>query len=169
MTPLDNLLAQSLRDFESWLLQTGWRGKEHDCVNLFTHGHLFPRVGSASPIREFTEVGIEIGVPQPSQIGIKAACRKDLVIWDEPRATAWDTATWLPVRPPRAIIEWKAHRKPVRYSLHQGDIDWLTAYSLHFPAFTGYVVTVDFTWTDRRIASGFIRGGILTRDFHGSP
>lgn len=165
-SPLDRVVAASLATFESWLLQSNWRGKEHDCVNLFTHGFLFSHVSPQAIIREFTQVGIETGVPQPSHIGIKGACRKDLVIWNNPREVAWDTSTWMPVRAPAAIIEWKAHRRPITPILNQTDIAWLTAYSKHFDGFTGYAVTVDFTSSSRRVATALVRRDEFIEDFH---
>ena len=164
--PLDTFLAARLCEFEEWLLRSSWGGKEHDCVNLFTHGFLFPRIGPDEPIRDFTQVGIEVGVPQPGHIGIKAACRKDLVIWREPREVAWDIRTWRPITPPMAIVEWKTHRRSIQPVLSADDIRWLTAYSLHYAEFTGYAVTVDLVSEVRRVASALIRSGKVTEDFH---
>ena len=160
------MIASALADFESALLSTGWRGKENDCVNLFTHGFLFPRIRADAAIRDFTQIGIEVGVPQPPNVGTKAACRKDLVIWREPRQVTWDTTTWRPFRHPWAIVEWKAHRKRIEPTLDAHDLHWLTAYSHHQPDFCGFVVTVDFTSDSRRIASAIVQRGQITEDFH---
>ena len=162
---LDFLIANTLAEYEQWLLSSDWRGKEHDCVNLFVHGFLFQHVRSGATIEDFTQVGIEVGVPQPEGIGIKPAARKDLVIWDAPRAVTWD-ADWRAVRQPVAIIEWKARRKPLLPVLYPGDIEWLRRYSLHYPDFIGYAVTVDFTSTLRRVASARIFAGQMIEDFH---
>lgn len=162
---LDTIVATSLREFEAWLNASSWTGKEHDCVNLFVHGFLFKHICQGGPIKDFTQVGIEIGVPQPDGIGSKDSARKDLVIWDTPLAVAWDTE-WRAVRHPSAIIEWKARRKIRSPALDPYDIDWLKRYSLHYPDFTGYAVTVDLSPEARRINTARISGGELFRDFH---
>jgi hypothetical protein len=163
---LHNPLADAFSEYEAWLLSSEWRGKEHDCVNLFVHRFVYSRIHPAGPLSDFTQVGIEVGVPQPASIGIKQASRKDLVIWDAPAATTWD-AEWRAVRYPRAIIEWKARRKrtgqPVLFPY---DIEWLRQYSLMFPKFTGYCATVDFTSTNRRVATAHIFQGEIEEDFH---
>lgn len=163
---LDQLIATTLTEYEAWLLSSGWRGKEHDCVNLFVHGFLFRHVRADAVIQDFTQVGIEMAVPQPEGMGIKQAVRKDLVIWDSPRFVTWDEQ-WRAIHPPRAIIEWKARRKPrAEAILYAGDIEWLRRYSLHYSGFTGYAVTVDFTSPQRRVASARIYNGEITEDFH---
>ncbi len=134
---LHDLLADALLEYEDWLLSSAWRGKEHECVNLFLHRFVYARIHPGGPLSDFTQVAIEVGVPQPSSIGIKQACRKDLVIWETPAATTWD-AEWKAVRYPRAIMEWKARRRRTRQSaLSPYDIEWLRQYSLMLPEFTG--------------------------------
>jgi len=166
MEALDNILGQALRDFEHWLLASCWRGKENDCVNLFAHKFLLTKIGPSSPLRYPTQMGIEVGVPQPEPIGIKRAVRKDLVLWREPEQTTWDE-TWNAVREPMAIVEWKARRKASRRPvLDHYDLEWLRQYTVIFPAFTGYCVTVDFTSLDRRLATARLLGGSILEDFH---
>ena len=166
MTTLHDFLKAAFVDYEAWLLQTEWRGKEHDCVNLFAHGFIFPRISPDAPISDYTQVCIEVGVPQPRTIGIKQATRKDLVIWDAPFTTTWDS-NWTAFRIPKAIIEWKARKtrtgKPVLFSY---DVDWLHKYSLLHPDFTGYCATVDFTSATRRVATAHIYQGNVNEDFH---
>lgn len=167
MTPLHALLADAFRDYEAWLLANEWRGKEHDCVNLFVHKFLFSRVRPDGPLTDFTQIGIEVGVPQPKGIvGIKPAARKDLVIWKEPLTTTWDKS-WNAVHVPQVVIEWKARKKvSAKPHLFPHDVDWLTKYSLHYPDFTGYCATVDFTSTTRRVFTALITQGAVNHDFH---
>jgi hypothetical protein len=162
---LDEVVATSLREFESFLVSADWHGKEHDCVNLFVHAFLFRHVCKGGAIEDFTQIGIEIGVPQPDGIGKKDSVRKDLVIWDTPRAVAWDKK-WRPVRHPRSIIEWKARHKTRLPALDPYDIDWLQRYSLHYPDFTGYAVTVNLASESRRITTARIHAGEVFTDFH---
>ena len=166
MSTLHTLLTEAFSEYEAWLLSSEWRGKEHDCVNLFVHRFIYSRVHSTGPLSDYTQVCIEVGVPQPPSIGIKPATRKDMVIWDAPAATTWDSQ-WRPVRRPKAIVEWKARRKKTGLPvLFPYDIDWLRRYSLMFPEFTGYCATVDFTSTSRRVATAHIFQGIVDEDFH---
>ena len=163
---LDGFLGRALLEYEQWLLETEWRGKEHDCVNLFAHGFLFPKIQPGAAVDHFTRVGIEIGVPQPAGLGIKPATRKDLVIWEKPHSVTWDEK-WKASQCPQAIVEWKARRKTRRGALmDERDLNWLRRYSLHYPKFVGYAVTVDFTAPNRRLASARIEGGTVTEEFH---
>ena len=166
MKGLDPLLRATFQDFEAWLLENSWRGKEHDCVNLFVHKFLSHRVNPKGPIRDLTQVGIEVGVPQPASCGHRPSARKDLVIWGKPGTVAWG-ADWTAVNVPAAIIEWKAPRKiglPARISPY--DLQWLQNYAMHYPAFRGYCVTVDFSAKDRRVFSAAITATATVEDFH---
>jgi hypothetical protein len=126
---LDRLIGRTLVQFENWLIPSGGRGRENECVNLFAHGFLFKEIGRGKPIEDFTQVGIEVSVPQPKGIGSKAAARKDLVIWNEARETAFND-DWIPIRFPISIIEWKARRKPKRSALLDShDVHWLAQMS----------------------------------------
>jgi len=166
MSPLHELLVDAFQDFEAWLLATAWRGKENDCVNLFAHKFLFCRIDPNGPIYDPTQVGIEIGVPQPPGIGIKKGVRKDLVIWSAPNSTTFDEK-WNPTRFPIAIIEWKARKKRTNLPLiFPYDLTWIKAYSQLDADYHGYCATVDFTSTDRRIHTVALRSGEVTEDFH---
>ena len=165
LTNLDRLIGRTLVQFESWLISSAWRGRENECVNLFTHGFLFKEIGIGKPIEDFTQVGIEVSVPQPKGIGTKAAARKDLVIWNEAHETAFNT-DWIPVRFPISIIEWKAKRKPKRsVLLDSHDIRWLAQMSQQNQNFLGYAVTVDFANPTRRLFTARLFGGEQTDDF----
>ena len=163
---LNNLIAKTLSEFENWLMTSGWKGKENDCVNLFAHAFLFKEIRPGNPIEDFAQVGIEVGVPQPTGVGTKAGARKDLVIWDQPRMTTFDAA-WRPVKIPAAIIEWKARRTKRRAAkLDPHDLNWITQMSVQNDNFLGYCVTVDFTETERRVYSVKFFRGVRTDDFH---
>jgi hypothetical protein len=161
MSSLDSMLVQAFGAFEAWLLESGWTGKENDCVNLFAHGFLFPLIGPGAAVTDFTQVCIEVGVPQPPGWGTKPSCRRDLVIWDAPRAVAW-SPTWEPVRRPAAIVEWKARQD----RLDEYDVGWLKAYARRYPGFLGYAVTVDFAARDRRLIVARVTGEAVDLDVH---
>ncbi|HVU26129.1 MAG TPA: hypothetical protein VHG71_00065 [Verrucomicrobiae bacterium] len=166
LTNLDCLIGRTLAKFENWLISSDWRGRENECVNLFAHGFLFKEIGIGKFIEDFTQVGIEVSVPQPKGIGTKAAARKDLVIWNEPRETTFN-ADWSPVRFPISIIEWKARRKPKSSALLDShDIRWLNQMSLQNQNFLGYAVAVDFTNLTRRVFAARLFQGVKTNNFH---
>lgn len=165
ITELDKMVATALLDFER-VLVSGWRGKENDCVNLFAHECLSKQLHPGGVIKDLTQIGIEVGVPQIKTPGSKAAVRKDLVIWGAPREVAWDEA-WEPVRIPRSIIEWKVRRKKRGGDiLDSKDINWLTEYSEKHHEFVGYAVTVDFTASEPHITSARIQNGKVWEEFH---
>lgn len=74
---LRNLLVEAFSDYEKWLSTSTWRGKEHDCVNLFVHRFLFPRISPEGPIFDPTQIGIETGIPQGIGLGKKQAVRNE--------------------------------------------------------------------------------------------
>lgn len=82
---IDQLLDKSLKSFGFWLVQSGWRGKEHDCVNVFATRFLIPMTGVGSAICEASQIRIAAGVPQPNGYA-KPSARKNLVpdAWNHP-------------------------------------------------------------------------------------
>ena len=166
--PLRDLLADAFSEYEQWLGTSLWRGKEHDCVNLFVHKFLFSRVTLAGPISDHTQIGIETAIPQGSGIGKKQAVRKDLVIWPRPEMTTWNNE-WTAVNFPIAVIEWKARRKKSRTpAIFPYDLDWVTRYSLLREDFIGCCATVDFTEPKTRVETALVEAGKVTANFHRS-
>ena len=169
MTPLvslKHLLIEAFSDYETWLSTSPWRGKEHDCVNLFVHKFLFPRITPAGPIFDPTQIGIETGIPQGPGLGIRPAVRKDLVIWPKPEMTTWNDE-WTAVHYPMAVIEWKARRKKSPKALiFPYDLEWITKYSRLRDDFIGCCATVDFTGSSTRLETALIEAGEVTSNFH---
>ena len=159
------MIRAALAEFWQWLIATGWRGKENDCVNAFTHGFLLKHAQAGIDGFDSACMGIEVGVPQPAGQGTRAAVRRDLVIWNKRFDTTWDSS-WQPVNVPRVIVEWKARRSGKVVGLDRYDVGWLTAMSQQHPEFTGYAVTVDFATDPVRLHTGRIRGGEMERDIH---
>jgi len=158
-TALDAVIRVTLVDFERWLVSTGWRGKEADCVNMYAHGFLLPAAVDRVDGFEATCLGIEVGVAQAPDHGEKASVRRDLVIWREPGQTTWD-ADWNAVELPAVIIEWKARRSG-RAELDSYDLDWLEKVSAANPDFTGWAVTVDFTGEQAGLLVARVKGGVV--------
>ena len=67
---LSDLIKKSLDENARFFWESGWRGKENDCVNLFAHRFLAKRV------RPLDRIGIEVGVPQLGGKGRKQAVRQ---------------------------------------------------------------------------------------------
>ena len=150
--PYDSLLKEAFSSFGEDLAASGWRGKENDCVNRFALGHLLPRCGT-SVLRHPTQIGIEVGVPQPPGVGIKGAARKDLVIWPEPWMSTWSEA-WLPIHLPAVVMEWKlCHAaKPLIGLRHC--TDWVRSFAEWQPRALGLTVVVDLDARKHRLLVG---------------
>ena len=156
--PYDGLLEEAFSSFGDDLATSGWRGKENDCVNRFALGHLLPRCG-AGVLRHATQIGIEVGVPQPPGVGIRGAARKDLVIWPEPWMSTWSEG-WRPVHLPAVVMEWKlCHAsKPLTGIKHC--TRWIQSFAEWQPTALGLTVVVDLDVRKQRLLVGrYIRGG----------
>jgi len=164
--PLRNLLTEAFFEYEKWLSTSLWRGKENDCVNLFVHGFLYPKITSEGPIFDPTQIGIEIGIPQGKGLGKKQSVRKDLVIWPRPEMTTWNLE-WKAEHFPIAVIEWKARKKKSGDPLISPyDLNWITKYSLLRENFIGCCATVDFTEPTTRLETALIVTGRVEENFH---
>jgi hypothetical protein len=140
---LDRLVRETLTDFSDHLDHHEWCGKEHDFVNLYAHGFLVQRCSVRSILTHPTQIGIEVGVAQPKGF-LRAAARKDLVIWPKPWMSCWDSS-WKPANHPIAVLEWKVKVNAKVLRCHPHDEAWLAAYARRHPDFVGYGVTLNRT------------------------
>ena len=141
---IDRFIDSALFEFAKWLESDGWRGKERDCINLFVMRFMVPKIGDGAAIFEASQIRIEGGVPQPTEY-VRRAATKDLVIWRDPLAVAWD-AKWKPENCPWVVLEWKTRRKGKSSDdFDEHDVEWLTAFTSQNPGTFGYAITVDFT------------------------
>lgn len=157
---IDRFLDEALKSFSHWLESNEWKGKEHDCVNLFAHGFLFPKIGPGEAIEHPTQVCIECALRQPMGFAAKSA-RKDLVIWEAPFQNTW-SANWEAVRSPKAVMEWKVFRTPrsgPTFDIH--DESWIEAYTRENPARFGYVVSVDLSSDEPRVFWKQAKNGVF--------
>jgi hypothetical protein len=67
---------------------------------------------------------------------------KDVVIWDSPYGTCWNS-DMKPVRAPVAVLEWKCQRKTGSKQNTDEDRSWLEAFSKESVGSTGYSVFLD--------------------------
>ena len=148
---IDRFLNEAIVSFSAWLKSNHWRGKEHECVNLFAHKFLFENIAPGAAIECPTQICIECPLKQPNGYTNKAA-RKDLVIWEHPLQTTWSD-TWEPIHSPKAVMEWKVFfRKRVpRKIFDPHDEEWILAYTREHPKRFGYVVSVDLMSQESRV------------------
>lgn len=140
---IDRFLEDAVVRFADWIAESDWRGKERDCINIFATKFLLPAVSPDAAIKDYSQVRVECGVPQPPCFN-RPSCSKDLVIWRNPLDVAWD-ANWQPVNVPWVVMEWKTHRKGrFKRMFDKHDLHWLKEFSSLNPDSFGYVVTVDF-------------------------
>ena len=149
---LEPMLREAFTAFAEELATSGWRGKENDCVNWFAHGHLLARC-PASSFRHPTQIGIEVGVPQPPGVGQKGAAKKDLVIWPEPWMSTW-TADWRPARIPTVVMEWKLCHARKRLIGCAHDRRWVEGFARWQPGSLGLTVIVDLDARKHRVQVG---------------
>jgi hypothetical protein len=53
---IDRFINEALENFSHWLKSNQWRGKEHDCVNLFAHKFLFEKIEPGAAIQCPTQI-----------------------------------------------------------------------------------------------------------------
>ena len=147
-----NQVDAALKDFSLWLRTNQWRGKEHDCVNMFAHKFLYNKITPDSAIYSLMQIRIECGLKQPGNDKyLKKSARKDLVIWGEPEQNSW-SETWEPVNIPIVVMEWKAKFKPAHKGMiNSHDTEWVRLYTEENPNCIGFVVLVDLTTDPRKI------------------
>ena len=130
---IDRFLDEARRDFSRWRKVDPWRGKEHDCVDLFAHKFLFEKIEPGAAVECLAQIRIECALKQPANY-INLSARKDLVVWKDPLENTW-SHDWKPVRSPRTVMEWKVYyrtRMPKRiFDLH--DEEWIAAYPREHP------------------------------------
>ena len=159
---IDRFVETALRQFAGWITASQWQGKERDCINLFAMRFLMASIEPNAAIFDPAQIRIEGGVPQPSGFQ-RPSATKDLVIWRDPLAVAWDEE-WRPVNSPCVVMEWKTRRHGRHDDLFdRHDTEWLTAFSAENLNSFGYAVTVDFCRSSRLVSCCRFRRGAVTR------
>lgn len=144
MEPLDTEIYSALSVFATEILESSWDGRrEREAVSTFAFGPLLERINPDGFLTDPTQIGLEVPVPQvvlPAEDGTgkKRQVCKDLVIWENPRMTCWDSEDD-PTIPPSAILEWKFSTN----GISERDVRWLTAFTSEYPDCTGYAVTAN--------------------------
>ena len=138
---LDAILTQAFSSFLAEL-PSDWHAKERDCVSRFVFGYLINECKEGTAFESPAQLGIEVAVKQPEDVGEKRTAHKDLVIWREPFQTSWD-ADFDAVAIPQAVIEWKVERKGKKEKIAH-DIEWIEAFSVENPESVGYSTYLRF-------------------------
>lgn len=123
----------ALLELGRFLMDSEWYGRENELVNLFAHSFLAGSAGPQGPVLP-AQIGIEVAVKQLARPGGKDLVRKDLVVWNAPKETAWSRG--VVANTPAAIVEFKVNdRKKCG-----PDLEWLSAYTTLYPTVVGYSV-----------------------------
>ena len=143
-------------------------------VSLYVFGHLLKDCRADGILREPTQVGIEVAVPQLENDGEhpnrRKVVRKDVVIWNDPNMTAW-SADGLIGHQPIAVMEWKViHRfnqrsRGATIRGHASDKNWLEKKSSLLPDFVGYAVLVERTGARNQLVCARVWRGEIEKDW----
>lgn len=157
---LDEVIRSSLTRFTDDVFGNRWYGLEREAVSLYAFGYLQRHTRPGRFLRDPTQIGIEVRVPQLKEPGRKARVTKDLVIWQEPWMTCWD-ADRRPVQYPAAIVEWKVNEAKVS----EHDVAWLCKFSTDLDHFVGYAVCMDLLQRNFRLSCTRIHRGQAQPDW----
>jgi hypothetical protein len=101
---IDIFIRESLLDLREFISRTRWHGREREAVSLYAFGFLAARCKPEGPLRDPTQIGLDVAVRQPPGPRRKALVCKDLVIWPDPAGNCWDDSS-NPTRHPLVVIE----------------------------------------------------------------
>lgn len=160
MKAVDEPVRSALVTFADDVLGGTWNGRrEREAVSMFAFGPLLKQVAPDGFLEDPMQIGIEFPIPQvtlPGEDGDgkKAQVCKDVVIWDQPLTTCWDSGGD-PTNPPSAVIEWKFSSNQIS----ERDVAWLEAFTSEYPESVGYAVTgnprgSEFSLSCTRVAAG---------------
>src|SRR2546430_3500408 len=86
---IDALIEDSLAALAADPHVKRWQAKENNWVNYFVMRHLLQSCRLDGVISHAAQIGIEVGVPQPSEYK-KTSVRRDVVIWPAVGMTCWN-------------------------------------------------------------------------------
>jgi hypothetical protein len=140
---LHHIIERSLARFLSYVRKHQWYGRENEAVNLYAFGFLQKECTPSGPLKDPTQIGIEVGAGAAPAKGENARVRKDLVVWPQPVMNCWFPQAEA-TNKPLAVLEWKVRRpnaqapRGVRH-----DFDWLTKHSAGDAQCLGYSVELN--------------------------
>jgi hypothetical protein len=149
---LDRVIKDSLVSFTQYVAEPPrWWGREYEAVSLFAIRFLAAAFREVWPDFDAGQIGLNVAVPQLSReewpshrIGRKADVCKDIVIWPNPKMTAFtEERIANKDMPPLAVLEWKSQWPPPPGGLRPSpyDLEWLKAFTRRYTETSGYCVT----------------------------
>jgi len=158
---IDPSIRRSLKAFVEYIRTSGWRGRENEAISLYAFGFLQRERSRRGPLRDPTQIGIEVGAADTPK-GKRSQVRKDLVVWRAPAHNRWYPPE--PRSEPLVIMEWKVRRTGFRSgSSNDADIRWLTAHCERHPETTGYAVWLDLRGSESPLCLERFSGGSRKR------
>ena len=155
--PLELTIRDSLAEFFSGIVSSGWHGREREAVSHFVFSYLLLRCGRGE-LQHPGQLGIEVAVPGVPGLNPKPQVCKDVVIWRTPGDTCWD-ASGKATRAPLAILEWKCHRGAAAEGYSDHDKEWLRAFTERSPSTTGFLVRLYLRRRAPGLEAGLVTGG----------
>jgi hypothetical protein len=134
---IKKIIELALKDFDKFLKNSDWYGRENEVVNIFAHKFLVAYLAEP-PLISLDQIGIEVAVKQLKSENAKDLVRKDLVIWKSGVSSVWNGNREVS-NSPLAIVEWKVNK----ISKCSYDIEWLQKYTKLHPETLGYSVSAN--------------------------
>jgi|ERR1051326_3134880 hypothetical protein len=156
MDKLIETFRNALIEFVNSCAGDGWRGRERESVNRFVFDNLLKLVSSHPLLRDPTQIGIEVTVPQVKSSGKKFVC-KDLVIWPLRNQTAWTHN--IGFETPLFIVEWKTRQE----GFSKYDLEGLKLFTQTYPKTIGISVTLNRHKNDYSIIGALVQEGKIDR------
>lgn len=129
----ERIIDGSLRSLGAFLAEGTWYGRENEVINLFAHRFLMETLGKG-PLKDPSQIGIEVAVRQIPREGAKELVRKDLVLWNRQLETVWESGVAKNI--PAAILEWKTGKA----AKCDADIKWLLDFTRIYPDVLAYSI-----------------------------
>jgi hypothetical protein len=157
---LDDIIQHSLEEFVKDIFSNHWYGKEREAISLYAFGYLLRHCQSDGVLYDPRQIGIEVRVPKPTQLGKKVEICKDLVIWQKPSMTCWNGEKKAR-NYPLAVLEWKTNEPNVSTY----DVKWLRAFSADSPKFIGYAICLNLSERNFRLTCTRVQSGSAKKDW----
>lgn len=133
------VIKEAVAEFDVFLKDSDWHGRENEIVNLFAHRFLANQISPRGPLRSLRQVGIEVAVRQVAG-SKKDFVRKDLVIWP-----AEDMTVWIGKGVPCVVMEWKRDDS----NKCGKDVGWLRNFCSKYPDTLGVSVCAQLSRPNR--------------------
>ena len=166
MGDIERLIADSLKQFSSYIRDSSWYGREREAVSLYALGFLQKQLGKVDWLTGPTQILIEGAVRQRPGSERKKHVNKDLLLWDAPGMTCWNS-DMEPVHVPLVVLEWKVYRrsstKEIKFSDH--DLDWLSWFTSSYVGRVGFAINVVISGPNSHLKTAKIIEGYVDENW----